>query len=346
MQGNQNYQTEVNGDAIIKAANAMESTILITGSTGTGKSHLAQVIHDRSKRRLNKFVKVNLATISDNIIESELFGHEKGAFTGADTKRIGRLEANNGGTVFLDEIGELSPRLQTKLLDFIQYKKITPVGSNREIELDVRVIVATNKNLDLCVKNGEFRADLYHRINIFHVRLLDLKERKTSILPLAIFFAKKYAAQAKKNFEGFTSEAERALLNHDWPGNIRELENAMEFAVAMEIGRKIDLHALPFATESQVKEKTEVSGLKQQTTSGHATDFEFTIDYHECKDKFERMYLEYALRSCRGQINLTSRTTGMNKVSMIEKIKKFGIDWRAFRDEMSTFEVNGKFAVN
>lgn len=231
---------------LLCAANEMDSTLLITGKTGTGKSHLAYAIHRSSPKRAQcRWFKVNLATLSENLIESELFGHERGAFTGADCRRVGRLESCNGGTVFLDEIGELPIRLQAKLLDFIQYKRVTPVGSNRDIELDVRIIVATNKDLESAVAAGQFREDLYHRLNVFHARMPDLATNRPAILGFARQFLGVCAERAGKNITTLTQEVEQTFLSYPWPGNIRELENAVEFAVAMEKTDKITVGALP-----------------------------------------------------------------------------------------------------
>ena len=333
---------------VVMASNAMDATLLITGSTGTGKSHLAAVVHSISpRRRLARFYKINLATLSENLIESELFGHERGAFTGADVKRTGRLETCNGGTVFLDEIGELSPRLQAKLLDFIQYKKITPVGSNRETEVDVRIIAATNKNLELCVKNGDFRADLYHRLNVFQVHLTDLCLTPKAILPMAREFLRKIGELKGRPFLKFSKEAEAALRHYRWPGNIRELEHAIEYCIGMEPGREIQLRSLPMCFQN-LKTEFESSCVKDEEFDELHThelkvpksigrdaigmlQLPINLNFHETKESFEKIYLEHALRLCGGQINLTSRRIGLNKVSLTEKIKRYAIDWRKIR---------------
>lgn len=341
--------------AILRGSNEMDSTLLITGSTGTGKSHLAYAVHRASLKRGNgRWFKVNLATLSENLIESELFGHERGAFTGADAKRVGRLELCNGGTVFLDEIGELPLRLQAKLLDFIQYKKITPVGSNREISLDVRIITATNRNLEAAVKAGDFRADLYHRLNVFHVRLLDLSLQPRVVTGLARSFLADRVELSGKKILGFSREVEQVFRHYSWPGNIRELENIIEYAVAMERTQMIGLSSLPQALQDYAKESmritegsleaveqnessetTQKSVIKSPQGATHNTvallELPITLDFHESKDTFERIYLEQALRLCGGQINLTSRRIGLNKVSLTEKIRKYAIDWRKIR---------------
>lgn len=331
---------------LLRASNTMGSTLLITGSTGTGKSHLAQWVHASCPIRASrKFSKINLATLSDNLMESELFGHEKGAFTGADCRRAGRLELCNGGTVFLDEIGELSLRLQTKLLDFIQYKKITPVGSNREIDIDVRIVTATNRNLEEMVSDGEFRADLFHRLNVFRVRLPDLCESQSSIIPFAKKFLKMHVESCQKRIVGFSNEVERVITEYSWPGNIRELENVVEYAVAMEDTTYIRLSSLPASLISRIETVSTQNVFSQMTIKGSGVDtstkaigyleFPLTTDFYESKDTFEKIYLEELLKKCRGQINLTSRTIGLNKVSLAEKIRKFNIDWKKIREENS-----------
>ena len=347
------YNLNANTQSVLQASNKMDSTLLITGSTGTGKSHLAYAVHRaHPKRRSQRWAKVNLATLSENLIESELFGHEKGAFTGADGRRVGRLEVCNGGTVFLDEIGELPLRLQAKLLDFIQYKKISPVGSNREIELDVRVIAATNRNLEAAVKAGEFRADLFHRLNVFHVRLPDLSLNPKAVLSFAKETLKERAENLNKPFVGFSREVEHVFRHYSWPGNIRELENVIEYATAMEISGVIQLASLPpTLTEyarnhlgkrledgenSEVEpESTETNTVvRAKNSAANAVamlELPMTLDFHESKDAFEKAYLEQALRLCCGQINLTSRRIGLNKVSLTDKIKKHAIDWRKIR---------------
>ncbi len=342
--------------SVLRASNETDSTLLITGSTGTGKSHLAHVIHKASAlRSQGKFSQVNLATLSENLIESELFGHERGAFTGADARRVGKLEICNHGTIFLDEIGELSPRLQAKLLDLIQYKKITPVGANREVELDVRIIAATNRNLEAAVKSGEFRADLYHRLNVFHIHLSDIALNPKAIMLFAKEFLMKVSQKTQKPIHGFSKEVEQVLKNYAFPGNIRELENMIEFAVAMENTQMIALKSLPTKLQEYARETLKI-GDAQNTSEGGVLDqsteqssemvsmyqtphaigileIPLTIDFHECKSIFEKAYLEQALKRCSGQINLTSRRTGLNKVSLTEKIRRYQIDWRKIRHE-------------
>jgi DNA-binding NtrC family response regulator len=233
-----------NFKAIIKSLKkfaATDATILITGNTGTGKSFLSGTIHFNSPRRDHPYIKINCANIPEALLESELFGHEKGSFTGADKLRIGRFEQADGGTIFLDEIGEISMELQSKLLRVLEDKSFERVGGNRTIKVDVRLIAATNKNLAEQIVAGKFREDLYYRLNVLPVHLPPLKDRPRCLLPLAQELLDKAAASAKKkNIVGFTPEVVAMIQGYEWPGNIRQLANTIERAVILEDGDKID----------------------------------------------------------------------------------------------------------
>jgi DNA-binding NtrC family response regulator len=212
-----------------------DSTILITGDTGTGKSFLSGTVHFNSPRKKKPFVKINCANIPENLLESELFGHEKGAFTGADKQRIGRFEQANGGTMFLDEIGEISPGLQTKLLRVLEEKAFERVGGNKTIYADVRVIAATNKDLSRQIEAGLFREDLFYRINVLPIRLPSLRERGKCILPLAnVLLEKSCKSLKRRDIQGFTQRAMESIQAYHWPGNIRQLANTIERAVILE----------------------------------------------------------------------------------------------------------------
>jgi transcriptional regulator with PAS, ATPase and Fis domain len=211
-----------------------DSTILITGETGTGKSFLSGAVHFNSRRRNKPFININCANIPETLLESELFGHEKGAFTGANKTRVGRLEQGRDGTVFLDEIGEMSPTLQAKLLRVLEEKAFERVGGNRTIHSDVRIIAATNKKPEEQVAEGKFRDDLYYRINVLRVHLPALRERKECIKPLAYFLLDKTCRNLKKKIKGFSSEVVEAFEAYSWPGNIRELANTIERASILE----------------------------------------------------------------------------------------------------------------
>jgi two-component system, NtrC family, response regulator HydG len=222
------------------------ATVLITGESGTGKGELARTIHGLGTRASAAFVALHCAAVPETLLESELFGHEKGSFTGADKRRIGRFEQADGGTLFLDEIGELSQLVQTKLLRVLQERTLERVGGNETIPVDVRVMAATNRDLPTEVREGRFREDLYYRLNVVHLEMPPLRVRGNDILVLANAFLHRFVDDNKKPVDGFTAEARHQLLSHRWPGNVRELENAIERAVVMCEGRCIEDRDLPF----------------------------------------------------------------------------------------------------
>ncbi len=299
-------------DSKLKKIAFSSNTILITGKTGTGKSYLAKEIHELSQRRNEKFVSVNLATLSENLIESELFGHERGSFSGADTKRIGKLEWANKGTVFLDEIGELPPKIQAKLLEALNSRTIVPVGSNREISLDIRIIAATNRDLETLVQKGEFREDLYYRINSFQVKLPDLKGNRSQIEALSKRFAQEYAEINKIHRWDFEPEYLHTLYRHDWPGNVRELKNVVEYSLALSIDGNLSIDTLPVLHAGNNTEKT--------------FDIILPVNYRSAKEHFEKVYLKQVLTQYEGKINKTAKESGLSKVTLIEKIKRYEID--------------------
>jgi formate hydrogenlyase transcriptional activator len=215
------------------------ATVLIEGETGTGKELIARAIHMHSERRHRPFVKVNCAAIPAELLESELFGHERGAFTGAVAQRIGRFEAAHTGTLFLDEIGELPLHLQAKLLRAVQEQEIERVGGNRTISVDVRIVAATNRDLNEMVDEKQFRADLYYRLAVFPLSIPPLRERREDIPLLARYFVEKYAARMDRNIESIPTHALEALMNYDWPGNIRELQNVIERSVVLSTGAEL-----------------------------------------------------------------------------------------------------------
>jgi DNA-binding NtrC family response regulator len=297
---------------------AAGQTVLITGRTGTGKTHLARQMHEihaRASGRTGRFVAINLATLSENLIESELFGHEKGAFSGADTRRIGKLEAANGGTAFLDEIGELPLRLQSKLLEALNSHVISPVGSNREIQLDIRVIAATNRDLRRMVIEGGFREDLYFRLNIFHLELEGLSSTPERITTLAARFAAEAAARQAKPYQGMDPAFLTALKRHRWPGNVRELRNCLDYALAMSEDGMLTEACLPGFVRDPEPETLRPAAMQA-----------FPTDYRQAKGTFERAYLREVLRRCQGGINRTAKESGLSKMTLIEKIRRYEID--------------------
>jgi transcriptional regulator with PAS, ATPase and Fis domain len=222
-----------------------ESTVLIRGESGTGKELVARAIHAGSARSDKPFVAINCAAIPEALLESELLGHEKGSFTGAVATKKGKFEAAEDGTLFLDEIGEMAPLLQAKLLRVLQQREFERLGGNRLLPLNARVVAATNKNLEQAIKAGEFRQDLYYRLNVVSVSLPSLREHRDDIPLLALHFANKYAARCKRAFKGIAAEARALLTQYSWPGNVRELENAIEHAIVMGLTDEILIEDLP-----------------------------------------------------------------------------------------------------
>jgi Nif-specific regulatory protein len=225
--------------AIVKKVAKSNTTVLIRGETGTGKELIAGAIHHNSLRAGRNFVKVNCAALQENLLESELFGHEKGAFTGADKQRVGRFEQADGGTLFLDEVGDMSANTQAKILRVLQEHEFERLGGTRTLRTDVRVIAATNRNLPQMVANGQFREDLYYRLNVVSIDMPPLRERKEDIAALATFFLRRFAGELKKRIDGLAPDALKLLMRYNWPGNIRELENSIERAVLLAEGPSI-----------------------------------------------------------------------------------------------------------
>ena len=270
------------------------ATILISGESGTGKEVIADAIHNASPRRLKPLIKVSCAALPDTLLESELFGYEKGAFTGANARKEGRFELANGGTLFLDEIGEISPSIQVKLLRVLQDGKFERLGGTRTIDADVRILAATNKDLHKEVEEKRFREDLFYRLNVINVRIPSLRERKEDVQLLAMHFLKLYADKNNKPIEGFNEEAMLALTSYDWPGNVRELENAVERAVVFTNGKQIPLSVLPQA----------VSAFAE---SQHSLTFKIGTPLRE----LERKAIDITLHHTRGDKNMAARLLGI-----------------------------------
>ncbi len=279
-------------------------TVLIQGESGTGKELVARAIHDESPRARQPFVVVNCGAIPENLLESELFGHVRGAFTGALRDKKGLFEEAHGGTIFLDEISELPIALQVKLLRFLQEGEIKRVGSNNTTMLDVRVLAATNRNLLEMVEQGKFRSDLYYRLNVIQIDLPPLRERREDVLPLARFFLQKFATRLRKPGREFTAEALSKLKSHDWPGNVRELENAIERAVALSTEREIGLRELPEALHKTARSEAQRNG-------------ELTLE------EVEKRHILATLAHCQGNYDEAARVLAIGRTTLWRKLKKY-----------------------
>jgi two-component system, NtrC family, response regulator AtoC len=263
---------------IVKKVAKSNTTVLVRGETGTGKELIAGAIHHNSLRTSRNFVKVNCAALQENLLESELFGHEKGAFTGADKQRIGRFEQADGGTLFLDEIGDMSASTQAKILRVLQEHEFERLGGTRTLRVDVRLIAATNRDLPAMVATGHFREDLYYRLNVVSIEMPPLRERKDDIVPLAAAFIRRFSGELKKKIDGLDGDAQKLLMRYNWPGNIRELENTIERAMLLAEGRAIasgDLRLGEVATTGSGRELSSVvkippTGIPLEDIERHA----------------------------------------------------------------------------
>jgi len=285
-------------------------TVLIQGESGTGKELIARAIHYHSKVRANKpFVAVNCTALPESLLESELFGHEKGAFTGAAGRRVGKFEQANNGTIFLDEVGLMSPTTQAKVLRVLQEREFERVGGTELIKVDVRIISATNKDLEEAMKKGEFREDLYYRISVFPIKLPPLRERKEDIPLLAAHFLQKYNKQENKEIEGISPDALELLMAYNWPGNVRELENAIERAVVLATDNEIKARELPAAVRSLGEKKL----------------YESDNTLSSWIEKLEEEALRQALLENEGNISKTAKKLGIGRATIYRKAKKYGL---------------------
>ncbi|MBI4863071.1 MAG: sigma 54-interacting transcriptional regulator [Candidatus Riflebacteria bacterium] len=302
-------------------------TVLLTGESGTGKELIAKAVHYSSRRSDRQFVAVNCMALSPELIESELFGHEKGSFSGAVSKRIGKFEQADGGTIFLDEIGELSQDVQVKLLRVLETRSICPVGANDEIELDIRLITATNRDLMKLVREGKFREDLYYRINVFNLELPPLRERKGDIPHLVTHFLEFFNRKMGKQLAGVDAEALNRLAAYDWPGNIRELKNVIERAFVVEKSKIITPASLPFALTQDLRAR---DALDQRFES-----FEYPNDFTVARDLFEKHFIIHSLKRHQGNITATAKETGLPRRTLYRRLEKFGIDPKEILSEES-----------
>jgi two-component system, NtrC family, response regulator HydG len=256
---------------MVRQVAAARATVLITGESGTGKGEVARALHSLSPRASKPFVSLHCAALAESLLESELFGHEKGSFTGADKKRIGRFEQADGGTLFLDEIGEIPAATQIKLLRVLQERTFERVGGNETVKVDVRVVAATNKNLAEEVREGRFREDLYYRLNVVHVEMPPLRQRGNDVVLLAEHFLRRFARENNRRIESFSDAARAKLVAHRWPGNVRELENAIERAVVFTEGEVVEAEALPFdAAPATIEGGPRIPGATMAELEKHA----------------------------------------------------------------------------
>jgi Nif-specific regulatory protein len=322
----QQIQTSFRPKNIIGNSNAMRSvylhieqvansttTVLIRGESGVGKELVARAVHEQSLRKGKAFVKFNCAALPESIIESELFGHEKGAFTGAIAMRKGRFEIASGGTIFLDEIGDISPATQIKLLRVLQEKEFERVGGHMPLRADVRIIAATSRNLEEMIEQEKFRADLYYRLNVFPVYVPPLRDRKSDLLLLADHFVERYAKANQKSVRRISTAAIDLLTSYHWPGNVRELENCIERSVLLCSGHSIEAHNLP--PTLQKKDASEPPQGRLEAALG-AMEYEMIVS---------------ELKACDGNMAGAARNLGLTERQMGLRVKRFGVDYKRFR---------------
>jgi two-component system response regulator HydG len=296
-------------EEVMRKVSPTDTTVLISGESGTGKELVARAIHRHSGRKDKPFVVIDCGSLVENLFESELFGHVKGSFTGATATKYGRLELANGGTVFFDEIGNISMNVQTKLLRVLQEREITKVGSSQVIKVDLRVIAATNEDLQKAVQAGTFRDDLFYRLSVVPITLPALRERRDDIPPLANYFLKKYNQKRKKNIHAISAKALKALVEYDWPGNVRELENAIERAVVL--------------TENDTIEPSDLLyyGLNAMTTP------ESDRERPRRLADVEKEHIARTLKMFHGHKGKTAEWLGIDRKTLRLKLKRYAIDW-------------------
>jgi DNA-binding NtrC family response regulator len=292
-----------------KKAAASRSTVLLLGESGTGKEIFAHAIHNWSDRKEEPFIAINCVGLSRELLESELFGHEKGAFTGAHQVKKGKVELAHGGTVFLDEVGDISPEVQTKLLRFLQEREFERVGGTKPIQVDVKIIAATNRDLNAAVKEGRFREDLYYRLNVIPISLPALRERKEDIPELAHFLMQRFSLETKKNFTEITPDALEKLLAYDWPGNVRELANVIERAVVLGQGPKVA-----------------VQDLSPRIVSREPRDRPAGLSYRKEIDAYRRELILKALSQAQGNRAAAAEALGLQRTYLSRLIKSLRID--------------------
>lgn len=304
--------------SLIEKVAGTDSTILILGESGTGKELVARTIHYNSPRRNKPLIPINCGAIPENLLESELFGHEKGAFTGASSMRVGRFELGDEGTIFLDEIGEMSPTLQVKLLRVLQHREFERVGGTKTIKVDVRIITATNTDLEKGMRTGKFREDLYYRLNVIPIVIPPLRERIEDILLLLEHFLEHFNRSKKKNIKGFSPESMKLLLSYRWPGNIRELENLIE--------RMVILKGEGIITPDDLPDKFLSFNLEEGITSP-ITIPDSGINLKDVVEEFENNLIVQAMQKAQGIKNRAAQLLSLNRTTLVEKLKKKKLDY-------------------
>jgi DNA-binding NtrC family response regulator len=301
----------------LKIVASTDSTVLVTGESGVGKELFARTVHNLSERRNHHFIPINCGAIPPNLLESELFGYKKGAFTGAYADKTGLFEEANGGTIFLDEIGELPSQVQVKLLRVLQEREIMPIGGTHTKKIDTRIIAATNKDLKAEVAQGEFRKDLYYRLNVITLKIPPLKERKEDIPLLINYFLAKFSEKYKKNIRGFSENAMTHLIQYSWPGNVRELENIVERSVILAHEDWIEIANLPSDVLEQDSEWLDSS----------------VLPYKKAKENFDREYLTHILDHTGGNVKRAAELAQKHRTDLYDMIRKYNIDVDSFRDQ-------------
>jgi Nif-specific regulatory protein len=324
---------------LVRLAAPRSANVLLIGETGTGKEVIAKAVHKLSRRSDGPFIRVNCGALHENLLESELFGHVKGSFTGAVTDKVGRFEAAHGGSIFLDEINSTSPKLQVKLLRVLQEREFERVGESKTIRVDVRVIAATNASLEELVETGEFREDLYYRLNVIPVVLPPLRERRDDIGPLANFFLRRYAEQHRCTVPELTPSVIEALKAHDWPGNVRELENTLERLTVLSDGKPVSPELLRFG-----RPRHELRPTRGGNSGGNGTDTRSLIRnlvraglqttlpggikgaHPYLVDGLERELIEEVMRQCGGTQIKAAERLGINRNTLHKKLEQYRID--------------------
>jgi DNA-binding NtrC family response regulator len=288
---------------MVRTVAETDSSVVIRGESGTGKELLARAIHAQSARRFFPLVAVNAGSLPETLLESELFGHEKGAYTGAQYRRKGKIELADGGTLFLDEIGDVTPKTQVDLLRVLETRRFTRLGGNQEISSDFRLVCATHTNLEQLMQEGRFREDLFYRINVFSIDVPPLRERPEDILPLTAFFVEKYARAMGKPALTVSADAEAVLLGHRWPGNVRELENAVERAMVVGRGPEIGVRDLPVTAQNGAADGPQPRSL----------------------EALEKEHIGRVLGECSGNVTRAARILGIDRATLYNKLRRYGL---------------------